>query len=580
MGFSKRWGVLGCLLAITVLVPGEAGAQTTTADGARALVVGDYETAIRILRPLAENTAQPDQLAQFFLAMLYGSLRGGDDRTCGLYLAAAAGTNPLASQSLVLARAIQDQLGPLAYLCLQQMPPDQPLPSTSFTRGPVLVAAAVAPAQTTTPDGLEAFVRGDYQLAAEILKPIADKSPLPDDAAKFLMGAMYENGLGVAADQTRACASYMQAAGRGGGGTPFAVAANTMVRALHESMTREEFDDCELFSYLGFDHGFQPVTFELEPGHWISWDLKGATISYGGKETRIQRRPAVNQPGIVFLPLHHTVLTVGPSGSIRRHFIEVSVWVPARDRQSWTLRWELYEVVRNELIVVSTESSLTTISAQEPPTAPPFDVDEFARVRVDDNGNAEWAVLAGPRKRTEAIQSDAERQEEKQQKLALAAADARLDWKLERDVRRTPALTYVDGNGCGNVFVYGWSDDRTEAISVSADTNLLQLSTTARTFDMAATQTGLEVVVHLYPRPLRSWPFCTDAPIRGEQETWRAIGGTVTIELTARGVSPRQPNLYRATIRISGAEFVNSSGVRVKQVRPITLTAMVGWQSG
>jgi hypothetical protein len=233
------------------------------------------------------------------------------------------------------------------------------------------------------------------------------------------------------------------------------------------------------------------------------------------------------------------------------------------------------------LIVVASESSLTTVSTQEPPTAPPFDVHEFARLRVDDNGNAEWAVLAGPRKRTAVIQPDSERQEEKQQKLALAGAEARVDWKLERDVRRTPALTYVDGNGCGNVFVYGWSDDRTEAISISADTNLLQLSTTARTVDIAATLTGLEVVVHLYPQPRRSWPFCTDFVNRGEQEeTWRAIGGTVTIELTARGVSPRQPNLYRATIRIVGAEFVNSSGVRVKQVRPIALTAMVGSLSG
>jgi hypothetical protein len=361
--------------------------------------------------------------------------------------------------------------------------------------------------------------------------------------------------------------------------TPFALAASTLVRAMHESMTREEFEDCELLSHLGFDHGFQPATFELEPGHWISWDLKGATISYGGKDTRIQR-PLGRGYGSVFLPLQHTVLTAGPTRSMRRHFIEASAWVPARDRQSWTLWWESYEVVRSELIVVATASSLTTISAQEPPTAPPFDVHEFARVRVNDSGDAELAVLAGPRKRTTAIQPDSERQEEKLQKLALAAADARVDWKLERDVRRTPALTYVDGMGCGNVFVYGWSDDRTEAIAVSADRSLLQLSTTAQSFNIA-TQSGLEVVVHAYPQPRRSWPFCTDFVNGGEQEeTWRATGGTVTIELSAPGVSPRQPNLYRATIRIVGAEFVNSSGVRVKQVRPIALTALVGSLSG
>ena len=92
----------GRLLALAVLAPGAAGAQTTTADGARALVRGDYETALRILRPLADNTAQPDPLAQFFLAMLYASgQRGGEPiRACGLYLAAATATNPLATQSL------------------------------------------------------------------------------------------------------------------------------------------------------------------------------------------------------------------------------------------------------------------------------------------------------------------------------------------------------------------------------------------------------------------------------------------------------------------------------------------------
>jgi hypothetical protein len=345
---------------------------------------------------------------------------------------------------------------------------------------------------------------------------------------------------------------------------------------MRETMTREAFQDCELIAAIGFEHGFQPVTFELEPGHWISWDLKWATIHYGGKETRIQRFLGQGY-GTVFLPLEHTVLSVGPSRATRRHFFEVSAWVPARDGQTWTLRWDLFEVVRDELITVANVNPLTTISMPEPPAAPSFDVHEFARVRVNFAGDAEWAVLAGPLKRTEAIESDAERQEVKQQKVARAAADARVDWKLERDVHRTPALTYVDGEGCGNVFLYGWSDDRTEAIAVRADKSLLQLSTTAQTFDIATVRAGLEVVVHLYDRFPGSWPFCTDFFVSGTAtEAWRATAGTVTIELSAPGVRAREPNLYRATIHIVGAEFVNRSGVRVRQVRPITLTALVG----
>jgi hypothetical protein len=127
-----------CLVAIALLAPGAAAAQTGTSEGARALVRGDYETAVRILRPLAENAGQPDPLAQFLLAMLYESGHHGDPlRACGLYLAAAAATNPLATQSLVLGRAIQDRVGRLGRLCNERSAIDAPpLASTSFTLGP------------------------------------------------------------------------------------------------------------------------------------------------------------------------------------------------------------------------------------------------------------------------------------------------------------------------------------------------------------------------------------------------------------------------------------------------------------
>ena len=36
----------------------------------------------------------------------------------------------------------------------------------------------------------------------------------------------------------------------------------------------------------------------------------------------------------------------------------------------------------------------------------------------------------------------------------------------------------------------------------------------------------------------------------------------------------------RATIRVTGALFLNAQGVGVAQVQPIVLTAIVGWVSG
>src|ERR1700730_8720376 len=172
--------------------------------------------------------------------------------------------------------------------------------------GALVIAATVARAQTSTADGIEAFVRGDYQRAADILRPIAE-SQQPDYAAKVLMGTLYENGLGVSADRMRACAMYTLAADPRQN-SPFAIVAYTLLRNMRDTMTREDSENCQLLASLGFDHGFQPVTFELEQGHWISWDLKGATIMYGGKETRIQR-PLGQGYGTVFLPLQHVALS-------------------------------------------------------------------------------------------------------------------------------------------------------------------------------------------------------------------------------------------------------------------------------
>ena len=67
-------------------------------------------------------------------------------------------------------------------------------------------------AQTGTADGVAALARGDYQRAAEILKPIAEDLRTNDTAAQFFMAGLYETGRGVRADPLRACALYMRAA--------------------------------------------------------------------------------------------------------------------------------------------------------------------------------------------------------------------------------------------------------------------------------------------------------------------------------------------------------------------------------
>ena len=100
-------------------------------------------------------------------------------------------------------------------------------------------------------------------------------------------------------------------------------------------------------------------------------------------------------------------------------------------------------------------------------------------------------------------------------------------------------------------------------------------------FDLAAQTVGLDVRLHVYERAMPSFPFCTDMGMPHlVEDVWRPTRGTVTIQLSPAGARTRAPGLYRATIRISGAQFVSASGVRVDQTQPIELTAIVGWIPG
>lgn len=75
-------------LVVALLAPSFAAAQSTTADGIRALARGDTGAALRILKPLAD-ASEPDPLAQFFVATLHDTYSGvamDPVRACGLYL--------------------------------------------------------------------------------------------------------------------------------------------------------------------------------------------------------------------------------------------------------------------------------------------------------------------------------------------------------------------------------------------------------------------------------------------------------------------------------------------------------------
>ena len=159
-------------------------------------------------------------------------------------------------------------------------------------------------AQTGTADGVAALARGDYQRAAEILKPIAEDLRTNDTAAQFFMAGLYETGRGVPADPLRACALYMRAASNHD--NPFGQEAFIAVCSRSIARGREFDQECQLLANIGFDHGFEPVTFDLGPGHSIEWTLTAATVTYEGRTRREEMAVRASRGAVPAAAAHGT----------------------------------------------------------------------------------------------------------------------------------------------------------------------------------------------------------------------------------------------------------------------------------
>lgn len=252
--------------------------------------------------------------------------------------------------------------------------------------------------QTTTADGVAALARGDYARAVEILKPRAEQGQPPDPAAQFFLAGLYEAGQGVAADPLRACALYARASIRDD--HPLGRLASSLF-AASLGLGAEFHQDCQLLASVGFDHGFEPATFHLGPGHLVEWTLGAVSVTYQGRTKRETSLYA--QPGARFLPLEYTPLATGPTRSAKRHFVEVFVWLPSGGAGGWSLHWNLFEIAGDAIVSIETPQPLLTAEGDAPPSRYAFDVRAHAVVRMDAEGHAEWAVLSGPKAGSERI---------------------------------------------------------------------------------------------------------------------------------------------------------------------------------
>jgi hypothetical protein len=424
---------------------------------------------------------------------------------------------------------------------------------------------------------MEAIVRADYTKAVALLKPLVDNwTGSVGSAGAFFLAALYENGLGLPQDLPRACALYLRVEADGG---PFARLAGPLARVHMEQLGPERQSECVMLANVGVNHRFAPARFSLDTDRWVAVELSSknqevvATISDGGKEKTSPLQAALGS-GSIFLPIEHTALESPRGSGTLRHFIEVAAWVPLEDSR-WQLAWSLSEIADKDVVLVA-EETLSTIAGNSAPSDVSVPIRELVALEVNDAGAVEFAILNGADARRERVPAVAERREVQEEARKRRAADEKVNWKRRRDAARAPSFSYTDSRACGDVLLSGWSAERSESIAIRADRRFLEEQAGAqRTFDLAALPPELDVVVNVFDRPQRDWSVCSDVTVIEEgqrRETWRAVSGTIRIQLPQSGTGG--VDQHRASVQIDNAEFQGTDGTNSRPTQPIQLSAV------
>ena len=258
----------------------------------------------------------------------------------------------------------------------------------------LILLAAPAAAQSATEDGIRAVLRGDYQAAARILRPLASDRTRPDSVAQFFLAVLHETGKGVRPDQVRACGLFMQAAAHP---NPFSQQAAAIAASI-----RSQWGDSGSVWCVADERweSGPPQSFVLGPGHQIVFADTGVTVTYADQE---QRTSLIKRPGEKFSPIQHVPLSVTRPSRARRDFFLWFQWVPdtSVNPSSWTLGWVLTEVVGDQFLMITGDGRSLVVEGPTPP--PSYDPAKLVRVQVNANGEAELRVSGGSSPRTQVI---------------------------------------------------------------------------------------------------------------------------------------------------------------------------------
>ena len=257
----------------------------------------------------------------------------------------------------------------------------------------LILLAPPAAAQSTTDNGIRAVLRGDYQAAVRILRPLADDPARPDPVAQFFLAILYHTGQGVRRDEGRACRLFLRAGTRS---HPF----SEQSAAIAASMQQQLGDGASLLCALEERwQGGPAQSFNLGPDRQVIFADTSITVTHLDEE----HRGLIGLPsGAIFLPILHTPLAVTRPIAARRDFFQWFLWTPDRvsNPTAWTLSWMLSEVAGTNWIHITGENLLVA-NGPTPPVYP--DAASLVRLRVNASGEAELTITGGTAPRTQLI---------------------------------------------------------------------------------------------------------------------------------------------------------------------------------
>jgi hypothetical protein len=150
-----------------------------------------------------------------------------------------------------------------------------------------------------------------------------------------------------------------------------------------------------------------------------------------------------------------------------------------------------------------------------------------------------------------------------------AAAQGRQSATSQSRTTGDPAFQYAGTDGCAQVMVYAWSDDRTEVFRVDWDVRAAlgippgekMTWHGVKTFDLRNTPRGLRVAIDMHQSAVYSI-YCTPVMRGLERRTiWSAVEGTLTIDVGENTGTESLP-AYPVTAVLRNAVFESPNGKR------------------